>query len=77
VNRHPRTIDLFQHGRTDSYRDATISATRDDNKTADGKEKVVTIAPTKHGGDRWPNLHFRLKFTVKKMSRNGRRFKSS
>lgn len=31
---------MFQHGRSDSYRVATISATRDDNKTADGREKV-------------------------------------
>jgi hypothetical protein len=31
---------MFQHGRSDSYRVATISATRDDNKTADGRDKV-------------------------------------
>jgi len=31
---------VFQHGRSDSYRVATISATQDDNKTADGRDKV-------------------------------------
>lgn len=31
---------MFQHGRSDSYRVATISATQDDNKTADGRDKV-------------------------------------
>ncbi|XP_023711705.1 sodium/potassium-transporting ATPase subunit alpha isoform X1 [Cryptotermes secundus] len=29
----------YKHGRSDSYRVATISATQDDNKTADGRDK--------------------------------------
>ncbi|XP_023711708.1 sodium/potassium-transporting ATPase subunit alpha isoform X4 [Cryptotermes secundus] len=32
-------INSDQHGRSDSYRVATISATQDDNKTADGRDK--------------------------------------
>ncbi|XP_023711707.1 sodium/potassium-transporting ATPase subunit alpha isoform X3 [Cryptotermes secundus] len=31
--------NTFHHGRSDSYRVATISATQDDNKTADGRDK--------------------------------------
>lgn len=31
---------MFQHGRSDSYRVATIPSNYDDNKTADGRAKV-------------------------------------
>lgn len=36
----PALLILFQYGRTDSYRVATVASVRDDNKTADGKDKV-------------------------------------
>lgn len=33
-------IFILQHGRTDSYRVATVPSLFDDNKTVDGKPKV-------------------------------------
>jgi hypothetical protein len=33
-------VVIFQHGRSDSYRVATVPSNYDDNKTADGRAKV-------------------------------------
>ena len=40
-------VSTLQHGRSDSYRVATIPSIPDDNKTADGKAKVVTLEKKK------------------------------
>lgn len=41
---------FLQHGRSDSYRVATLPKIRDDNKTADGMYKVFTAVLPVRGG---------------------------